>query len=229
MPTIVNGTHYALGNNSSPQNVTIPATGSGNVLVISINTLNGGVTPSATGSAFVSKANLTTPNVWDVEQLYQWYNINAGVTTITLSYGAAQALEGWVFEVSGCQKTVDPWDGISSLQNAFNATNLGCGSITPTQNGLAISIFDDVTGSVPSYTQGAGWTPGTFSAGSYYQYRNSLAGVSVGGNTNQATAPGSNNGQVDGIIFSLESEILSSTDLFFASGDEWHWMGGDWR
>ena len=229
MGTIVNATHYALPNNNSPQNVTIPSTAAHNVLVVTINTLNGGVTPSSTGSSYVSKANFASPNVWNHEQVYSWYNINSGVTTITMSYGAAQALEGWVFEVSGSQQAVDPFDGVNSLQNAFNATNLGCGSITPTGNGIAISIMDDVTGNVASYTQGAGWTPGTTTAGSYYQFRSTSSGVSVGGNTNQATAPVGNNGEVDGIIFTLDDFVNASTDIFFAGGDEWQWLGGDWR
>jgi len=204
---IAHATFYALGNNNSPQNVTIPATTAGNMLVITIDTLNGGVTPTATGASFSSKANLADPNVWDHFQIYSAFNVNASITTITLSYGAAQALSGIVFEFSGVSTSVDPFDtgGVASLQNAFNATDLGCGSITPANSGMAVAVFDDVLGAVTTYTQGTGWTAGSTTNNDFYETRASTGGVSVGGNTLQASANASNNGEVSGVIFAVDA------------------------
>lgn len=229
MPSILHATHIALPNNNSPQNVTITSTTAGSVLCVLVTSINGGVTPSSSGASYVSKFSAT---LWSPTQLYSAFNVSAGITNVQMSYGAAQGMTGWIFEVGSAGTVSDPFDGVSAgVTNAFNATNLGCGTVTPTNDGLGIAAFLDVLGAVTTYTQGAGWTAGTTTAGDFYETRNTTGGVQIGGASNQATANASNNGEVEGLVWTIDSPpaAATSTDVFFAGGDEWQWLGGDWR
>jgi hypothetical protein len=209
-PSVVNFTAFAiLSGSTSPYSVTIPATTEGNMLVVIIEGSANANTWTVGGASFVVKKTFTSSTLWVNGEIASAFNISAGITSITFTFtGTTSNQVGcWVFEITGVSQTSDPFDQVSIYQNAYNTNSLGCGSITPSTNGLVVALFDDTTTATTVWTKGSSWTLGNSSASDpnyLYEYQVGTKGVLVGGTSAQASVTQSGN-ETDGFIFSINS------------------------
>jgi hypothetical protein len=213
MGTIVNATNTVLSGNTGSQVVTIPSTTSGSTLVVCdiISEVLTGV--SASGASFTQRISTsysgTYPNVWSA------YNVSAGITQVTVTYTGYRPFYGIIFEVGSVKTASDPWDTSNSMDNGYNTTNLGTGTITTgSEDGIAIAWFPDQYSVATGCTNGTGWTAGTFSNNQYYEYRSTTASTGYGGANSQATGAGSGIGFI-GVIFNLLNVSASGVSAYY--------------
>lgn len=183
--TILHTTPFNAGSGTT-YDITIPGTTAGSTLVVFTNSINSATTTTATGATFT---NPIVDSAYGYTTVSHAYNVSAGITTVTVSYTYSGANTGYVFEIGGAKTAATSYDTGNSMDDLYNVTDLGTGTITTGGAGIAIAAFFDTSG-VATYTPGSGWTGGTVNNADYYEYRTTAASTGYGGTSGQATASG---------------------------------------